>query len=132
MFFKTQDNDFIQRVEKGNKETSSSSSFFFFFFFYFLPNYKDLYEKHVRSSDLFFTDAYSMFSLFKRHHEIPLLRIQNLTFGSPLFLKWSLNRWQFWHEIGHVTLSCTGPIAAISSDHKWLEYYRYSSTILIN
>ena len=36
--------------------------------------------------EIFFTDAYSIFSLFKRHHEIPLLRIQNLTFGSPLFL----------------------------------------------
>ena len=74
--------------------------------------------KNTCDPAIFFADAYSIFSSFKRHHEIPLLRIQNLTFGSPLFLKWSFSRWQFWHEIGHMTLSCTGPITAMSSDQK--------------
>ena len=83
MFRETQDNGFIQRVEKGNIETSSSSAFFFFFSsLFFLPNYQDLFEKHVGSSD---------------------------------FVHLSIQRW---HNFWHVTLSCTTPITAMSSDQK--------------
>ena len=44
---------FYSKRRNANIETSSCSSFFFFFFFFFLPNYHGLYEKHVRSSDVF-------------------------------------------------------------------------------
>ena len=126
MFCETQDNAFIQRVEKRNIETSSS-----FFFVFFFCQIIRICMKNTCDPAIFFADAYSIFSSFKRHHEIPLLRIQNLTFGSPLFLKWSFSRWQFWHEIGHMTLSCTGPITAMSSDQKSHDHW-YSSTILMN